>query len=96
MTRRQALLLPLRALALAGNGWPAEQNRGMVSRGVKALQRGKPSGLPFHARFVNVARQAGLLSPVIYGEAGRTDYIVEGAAPPSSITIMTAGWTWCC
>ena len=32
----------------------------MASRGIKAAPRGKPSGLPFHARFTDVAAQAGL------------------------------------
>jgi hypothetical protein len=76
MTRREWLALPLGALAV--NGSPARaQNLGMGSRGVKAAPRGKPSGLPFHARFVNVARQAGLRSPVIYGDVADNDYILE-------------------
>jgi hypothetical protein len=49
----------------------------MASRGVKALPRGKPSGLPFHAHFVNVAEAAGLHAPVIYGGVGHADYIIE-------------------
>jgi hypothetical protein len=63
MTRRQML-----ALALAAAGKPARaQYGGMASRGVKPVPRGKPSGRPFPARFVNVAREAGLHAPVIYG-----------------------------
>ena len=42
MTRRQMLSLPLMAISAR-----AQQSRGMVSRGVKALPRGKPSGLPY-------------------------------------------------
>ena len=53
------------------------QYRGMASRGIKAVPRGKPSGRPFNARFVNVAQSAGLRSPVIYGDPGRNDYILE-------------------
>jgi hypothetical protein len=49
----------------------------MASRGVIAVPRGKPSGLPFNASFVNVASQAGLHAPVIYGDEGRADYIQE-------------------
>ncbi|HYW44605.1 MAG TPA: CRTAC1 family protein [Bryobacteraceae bacterium] len=75
MTRRQALSLPLGALALTGAA--RGQNRGMASRGVAATPRGTPSGRPFHARFVNVAASAGLRAPVIYGSPGRTDYILE-------------------
>ena len=70
MTRREWLALPLATLARA-------QNAGMGSRRVKAAPRGKPSGLPFQARFTNVAKQAGLRSPVIYGEAANDDYILD-------------------
>jgi len=49
----------------------------MASRGVKPLPRGKPSGLPFHAHFTDVAARAGLRAPVIYGPPDRMDYILE-------------------
>ena len=49
----------------------------MASRNVTAAPRGKPSGLPFHASFVNVAKQAGLRAPVIFGDEGKADYILE-------------------
>src|ERR1700759_5531289 len=42
--------------------------QGIASRNVKAQPRGRPSGLPFHARFVDIAKEAGLAQPVIYGE----------------------------
>jgi hypothetical protein len=44
---------------------------------VRALPRGKPSGLPFHARFTDVAKAAGLDAPVIYGGINRKQYILE-------------------
>jgi enediyne biosynthesis protein E4 len=72
MTRRQVLSLPLLTLPAF-----AQQSRSMVSRGVKALPRGKSSGLPFNAHFVNVAQAAGLHAPVFYGAAGHNDYIIE-------------------
>jgi hypothetical protein len=76
MTRRKLLSLPI--LALPGASPLARaQNRGMASRGVKALPRGKPSGLPFHAHFVNVAQSAGLRSPVVFGGMEHADYILE-------------------
>jgi len=53
------------------------QNKGMASRGVKALPRGKPSGLPFHARFVDTAHAAGLHEPIVYGGVEHADYILE-------------------
>ena len=70
MTRRLALTLLPGALARA-------QNRGMASRNVTPVPIGKPSGKPFHARFVNVAHAAGLQSPVIYGPLGHADYVLE-------------------
>jgi hypothetical protein len=53
------------------------QNLGMGSRGLKPLPRSKPSGLPFHAHFVNVAAQAGLTAPTVYGDVAFNDYIVD-------------------
>ncbi len=51
--------------------------QGVSSRGVKPMPRGKPSGLPWHARFVDIAEQAGLRAPVVYGGATHKDYILE-------------------
>jgi enediyne biosynthesis protein E4 len=51
--------------------------QGMISRGVKPAVRGKPSGLPFHATFTDVARQAGLNEICVCGHPDRNDYIVE-------------------
>src|ERR1700724_1288487 len=51
--------------------------QGMVSRTVKATPRGKPSGIPFLARFTDVAEAAGLSAPTIYGGVSRKNYIVE-------------------
>jgi hypothetical protein len=72
VTRREILTLP--ALAAAAR---AQRYGGMASRGVAAVPRGKPSGLPFHAKFTNVAAAAGLRAPVIYGDEGKADYILE-------------------
>ncbi len=49
----------------------------MSSRGVAATPMGQPSGKPFHAHFVNVAAEAGLRAPVIYGNPAHTDYVLE-------------------
>ena len=68
MTRREWL-------ALAGVSPLFGQ--GMSRRSVKAMPRGKPSGLPFHARFTDVAAAAGLRAPVIYGGVDRKDYLLE-------------------
>jgi len=51
--------------------------QGVSSRGVKPMPRGKPSGIPFNARFTDVAEQAGLVHPAIYGPVDHKDYILE-------------------
>ena len=76
MTRRQLLSLP----ALAAPALRQAQGQGiggMASRRVAPAPRGKPSGLPFDAKFLNVAQRAGLKEPVIFGDEGRADYILE-------------------
>ena len=51
--------------------------QGVASRTVKAQPKAAPSGRPFDAHFTDVSRQAGLVSPVIYGGADRNNYIFE-------------------
>ena len=51
--------------------------QGVSTRNVKPVPRGKPSGLPFLARFTDVAASAGLTFPVIYGGLTQKNYIVE-------------------
>jgi hypothetical protein len=62
-------------LALIGAGPVYAQ--GMAARGIKAAARGKPSGVPFNARFVDIAAEAGLTAPTIYGGVDQKDYIIE-------------------
>jgi hypothetical protein len=64
-------------LALMGSSSAFAQ--GMASRGLKPAPRGKPSGVPFNSRFVDVAAQAGLKAPIIYGGVDHQDYILEVA-----------------
>ena len=61
--------------ALLASAFPALGQ--MASRGVAAKPRAKTSGLPFHARFTDVAAQAGLTAPVIYGGVDNNAYILE-------------------
>jgi hypothetical protein len=71
-TRRQALaqlVAPLAAQSIFAQG--------IATRNVKPAPRGKPSGLPFHARFTDVGLHAGLKRPVIYGGENRKTYILE-------------------
>src|SRR2546425_7102149 len=77
MTRRQILSLSAMAIPALSTPGRAQRYGGMASRGVTPLPRGKPSGLPFHAKFVNVAAAAGLRFPVIYGDEGRADYMLK-------------------
>jgi len=51
--------------------------QGVATRGVKPTLRGKPSGIPFLAKFTDVAESAGLTQPTIYGGVSKKDYIVE-------------------
>src|SRR6185437_16671025 len=74
MTRREVLALSALAVP-AANGQSG--GHGMSSRNVRPVPRDKPSGIPYHARFTNVASEAGLKAPVIYGDVGRADYIQE-------------------
>ena len=51
--------------------------QGVASRSVTPAPRGKPSGLPFHAHFTDIAEKAGLRAPIIYGPEDHKDYILE-------------------
>jgi hypothetical protein len=51
--------------------------QGVASRSVKPVPRGKSSGIPFLAKFSDVASSAGLTAPTIYGQADRKTYILE-------------------
>ena len=66
-------------LALSAAG--ALHAQGVSSRQLKPAPRAKPSGLPFNAWFTDVAAEAGLTAPTIYGtpyeKAGASDYIIE-------------------
>jgi hypothetical protein len=70
ITRRTMLAL----LACSGE---TSFRQGVSSRGVRPQPRGKPSGRPFNARFTDVAKQAGLIHPVVYGGLDTKSYIVE-------------------
>jgi hypothetical protein len=49
----------------------------MATRNVRPQARGKSSGLPFDAKFTDVAQQAGLTAPSIYGNVETKSYIIE-------------------
>jgi enediyne biosynthesis protein E4 len=78
ITRRSFLHLSSVALA-SGRYWRGldSYQQGVASRKTTAQPRMAPSGRPFNAHFTDVAKQAGLVSPIIYGEADHKDYILE-------------------
>ena len=53
--------------------------QGVAPRSVKPQSKPAPSGRPFDATFVDVAKEAGLLAPIIYGNPDSKDYILEAA-----------------
>ena len=68
---RRALLGALAIPALDAFG------QGVSTRTVKAQPRGKPSGLAFNGCFKDVAAEAGLRAPLIYGPDDHKTYILE-------------------
>ncbi len=66
---RLALAVFLAAAAVWGQG--------IASRGVKPQARPKASGIPWHAKFTNVAAEAGLVQVLHYGGEERSDYVLE-------------------
>ena len=75
MAKEGIFFQPILLLALAVPG--LLHGQGVASRGIQPLLRSEPSGLPFHARFTDVANHAGLRSPVIYGDVDSKEFIVE-------------------
>jgi len=61
----------------AGTATVCLGQQGMASPDTKAAPRGKPSGVPFSARFTDVSLHAGLTQPVIYGPEDHKTYILE-------------------
>src|SRR5437588_6593135 len=64
-------------MALLGAPIVSALGQGVSTRSVKPMPRGKPSGIPFNAHFVDVAEQAGLHAPLIYGAPNHKTYIIE-------------------
>ena len=77
MDRRRFLSLLAWPVASAYSQERAISGQGMASRGVPPSPRRKPAGLPFHARFTDVAAHAGLKEPVVSGHPDRIDYVIE-------------------
>jgi enediyne biosynthesis protein E4 len=75
ITRRQLIASMVAAAGTAMSA--AAFGQGISSRGVKAQPRGKPSGRPFLSRITDVAKEARLTEPIIYGGADSKNYIIE-------------------
>ncbi len=70
----------LRLLAIPAAHLLAQQPdlpQGMASRHVKPTPRGKRSGLPFNAHFIDIAEPAGLKEVTVCGHVNRVDYVIE-------------------
>src|SRR5512146_2683825 len=79
MITRRKLIVNMTVVAGSGLVLPVEYalGQGISSRGVKPQPRGKPSGKPFNAHFTDIAKQAGLTEPIVYGGLDTKGYIVE-------------------
>jgi enediyne biosynthesis protein E4 len=76
--RRQTVITRRHSLALlAGLAQTPAFAQGVASRGVRPTAKDKSSGLPFNSRLTDVAREAGLTQPIIYGGVDRKTYILE-------------------
>src|SRR6059036_3631564 len=78
MTRRNLITTVAGAAGavLVRSSWSAFA-QGVSSRGVRPQPRGKPSGRPFLARFTDIATQAGLTHPIVYGDVDAKRFIIE-------------------
>jgi hypothetical protein len=75
ITRRKMMVT---MIAAAGSAMTrAAFGQGISSRGVRAQPRGKPSGRPFLSSLTDVAKQAGLTQPIVYGGTDSKSYIIE-------------------
>jgi len=75
LTRRKFVRLSFNSLLSMAGGRTLAQ--GMSRHTAKTTARPAPSGRPFDAHFVNVAFEAGLRAPVIYGSVDSKKYILE-------------------
>jgi hypothetical protein len=73
-SRRAFLQMSVAGAALSSATVRAQ---GVVDRQVHAQPRGPKSNLPFHSRFTDIAHEAGLRLPTIYGPVDHKDYIME-------------------
>ena len=51
--------------------------QGIATRNLKPVPREKPSGKPWPSRLTDIAKQAGLTHPIVYGAETNVQYLVE-------------------
>jgi hypothetical protein len=56
---------------------PLLRGQGAASRNIQPTPRAKFSGIPFNAHFTDIAKEAGLHYPTVYGPPDHKDYIIE-------------------
>jgi len=66
-----------RLVAILAMAACAAWGQGIASRGVKPQAKPKASGIPWLAKFTNVAREAGLVQVLHYGGTEKSDYVLE-------------------
>src|SRR5258708_16163896 len=76
MIKRRKMIITMAGAAITSAAG-ASFGQGISSRGVKAQPRGKPSRRPFLVQLTDVAKQAGLTQPIIYGGVDSKSYIIE-------------------
>ena len=67
----------IRALFCSLSLCAALNSQGIASRDVKPVAREKASGKPWPSRLTNIAKQAGLTRPIIYGAERNVQYLAE-------------------
>jgi hypothetical protein len=78
LTRRSFVNLSLGSLGLsAATPFYRLLPQGVATHTAKAQPKSAPSGRPFNAHFTDVAKDAGLTAPIIYGNPANNDYIIE-------------------
>lgn len=77
MKKNRAYEISRRSFLWMGAASTISLAQGVATRNVKPVPRGKPSGLPFDAHFTDVAAQAGLTLPVVYGGLEHKNFILE-------------------
>ncbi len=77
ITRRSFVTTATSAALFPSEWMTSAQQQGVASRVVRPQARPPASGRPFNAHFVNVASQAGLRIPTIYGGVDKKKYILE-------------------